>query len=140
MVTQLLDLPLLRHNASSHVGLVPSICLKPYTGEVEDNEEGLGTMAPPPYTPSIILDSLAEVDEQEEECVAGEGVAGEGAMGEDVVVEEGVGAEDGIVMEGCYMAVAKSFTARRPDELDVKEGDVVCILDDAQAGNVGREI
>ena len=102
--------------------MVPSLCLKPYSEEAVSEltaSAGLGTT----FTPA----QLSSVNEEEEEEEEGEGV-------------ENVGAEDGIVMEGCYMAVAKSFTARRPDELDVKEGDVVCILDDAQAGNVGREI
>ena len=116
-------IPFLRHDRMSQEGMVPSLCLKPYSAEAVSEltaSAGLGTT----FTPAQ-LSSVNEEEEEEEE--EGEGV-------------ENVGAEDGIVMEGCYMAVAKSFTARRPDELDVKEGDVVCILDDAQAGDVGREI
>ena len=109
---------LLRHNKSSTIGFAPSICLQPHTEDAEnktdeDSNEGLGTSATPPHTPTL-LSSVAEEDEHEE--------------------EEGVGAEDGIVMEGCYMAVAMDFKARRSDEMDVKEGDVVCVLDDSQEG------
>ena len=35
------------------------------------------------------------------------------------------------------MAVVKDFKARRSDEMDVKEGDVVCVLDDSQHGEMG---
>ena len=103
------------------------MCLKPYTEEMVTSGEGLGTASKP--VTSATLDSVAEVDEQEEEE--------EGKEKEAEVVEEegGMGAEDGIVMEGCYMAVAQDFKARRPDEMDVKERDVVCVLDDSQAGD-----
>ena len=96
--------------------------MKPYSEETASQlaaGSGLGTPAQLHFPgPS---DQLSSVEEEEEEMEFDE-------------EEEGVGAEDGIVMEGCYMAVAMDFKARRSDEMDVKEGDVVCVLDDSQEG------
>ena len=95
--------------------------MKPYSEETAsqlDAGSGLGTPAQL-HLPGA-SDQLSSVEEEEEMEFDEE--------------EEGVGAEDGIVMEGCYMAVAMDFKARRSDEMDVKEGDVVCVLDDSQEG------
>eukprot|EP00731_Ephydatia_muelleri_P023390 Em0015g973a len=108
-----------RLDSKTQEGLVPSVCLKPYSEETAsqlDAGSGLGTPAQL-HLPGA-SDQLSSVEEEEEMEFDEE--------------EEGVGAEDGIVMEGCYMAVAMDFKARRSDEMDVKEGDVVCVLDDSQ--------
>ena len=110
----------------SQEGLVPSVCLKAYEeeGSQPAADSGLGTPAQLHSPGTSGLSSVVEEDEE--------------VMDMDFYEEgEGVGAEDGIVMEGCYMAVAKDFKARRSDEMDVKEGDVVCVLDDSQQGEMG---
>ena len=121
--------PLVRHGKTYQEGLVPSVCLKPYSKEVASEliaSDGLGTTSTQLLSSLVSTAQLSSVAEEEVE---------EEKEAEVVEEEGGVGAEDGIVMEGCYMAVAQDFKARRPDEMDVKEGDVVCVLDDSQAGD-----